>query len=383
MRSDEQLDDSVRSAEAWNKDPVTGRRRAQVNRYDLPRLEKGRMSLSGHERNHLFLNQQGSSFTDISGISGVDSPKDSRSLAIWDYDRDGWQDIALVNTNSPVLNLFRNEIGSLSDDALVRGNVLALNFIGGNVTPRPSENYTARDGYGVQVTVTLPDMTLIREHRCGEGLAAQNSSTMLIGLGTHESVRSITVRWPAGTSQQIERVSAGDRITVFENPTASPDGSGFQKSRYLVETESPPVATPLAIDVANTDFVRPTPEPAELCMYTSMATWCVACRAHMPELWHLRNAFSADRMSMIGVPVDEKDTAGKLQKFISDQAPPYQLDGQWTVAQRNGFNQAIEDQLGTEVIPATVLATPEGRVMAIFAGVPTVSDIARLLEKRR
>ena len=111
-------------------------------------------------------------------------------------------------------------------------------------------------------------------------------------------------------------------------------------------------------------------------MYTSMATWCVACRAHMPELWQLRNAFSADRMSIIGVPVDEKDAAGKLQEFISDLPPPYQLDGPWTVAQTNSFNQAIRNHLGTDVIPATVLTTPEGRVLAILPGVPTVSNIA-------
>jgi len=45
---------------------------------------------------------------------------------------------------------------------------------------------------------------LIREYRCGEGFAAQNSSTLLIGIGDHPSASRVTVRWPSGKTSQVD-----------------------------------------------------------------------------------------------------------------------------------------------------------------------------------
>src|SRR4030095_2940604 len=56
-------------------------------------------SLPGDERNHYCANRGGSSFVNISALSGLDNPADSRGFAVLDYDRDGWQDVALVNAN--------------------------------------------------------------------------------------------------------------------------------------------------------------------------------------------------------------------------------------------------------------------------------------------
>ena len=70
-------------------------------------------SLNGNERNHYFANRPssgGRSFEDISALSGLDNPADSRGFAVLDYDRDGWQDIALVNANQPLFNLYHNEM---------------------------------------------------------------------------------------------------------------------------------------------------------------------------------------------------------------------------------------------------------------------------------
>ena len=52
-------------------------------------------SQTGNERNHLFLNRAGARFVDISPLSGMDTPADSRTFVLWDYDRDGWQDVSV------------------------------------------------------------------------------------------------------------------------------------------------------------------------------------------------------------------------------------------------------------------------------------------------
>ena len=69
-------------------------------------------SFSGGERNRLFRNVDGSRFADVSGVSGVDHVGDSRSVAVLDFDRDGWQDMLVVNVSSPQLLIYHNEIGT-------------------------------------------------------------------------------------------------------------------------------------------------------------------------------------------------------------------------------------------------------------------------------
>lgn len=69
-------------------------------------------SLSGNGRNRLFLDENsGEHFRDHSALAGLDSDSDSRGFALLDYDRDGWQDIALVNAHNPLSQLFDNELG--------------------------------------------------------------------------------------------------------------------------------------------------------------------------------------------------------------------------------------------------------------------------------
>ena len=60
-------------------------------------------SQSGNERNHLFINDGNGQFVDQSIFSGADSICDGRTNVVWDFDGDGWQDIALVNSNYPHL----------------------------------------------------------------------------------------------------------------------------------------------------------------------------------------------------------------------------------------------------------------------------------------
>ena len=65
------------------------------------------------ETNSVFINDAGRAFSDLSGVSGMDSIADGRGFAYLDYDRDGWVDVALVNSNAPQLELFRNRMGEL------------------------------------------------------------------------------------------------------------------------------------------------------------------------------------------------------------------------------------------------------------------------------
>ncbi len=190
-------------------------------------------SLSGKERNHYFANRGGKSFTDHSALSGLDTPADSRGWALLDYDRDGWQDVALVNANAPLFTLYRNTMPA----AGLKGGVVAIRFAGGNKSAAAS-TMACRDGYGAVIAAECGAFTQTREHRCGDGFAAQHSAVMMLGTGALAEIPKITVRWPSGKSSSVEHVTAGTLLTFYEDPADSPDGTGASRARWRI-TEPP------------------------------------------------------------------------------------------------------------------------------------------------
>ncbi len=168
---------------------------------DLAKNDWGRKSLSGHERNRLFLSQGGRQFTDLSLLSGADHKGDGRAVALLDHDRDGWLDMAVANTNKPSLAFFKNQL------QLPR-LVIALRLTGG-----PSSN---RDAIGARVSLRAGDRTQVRELHAGEGNAAQNSKTMIFGLGAAPAAEAVTIRWPSGRVQEIGPVPGGQLVRLTE-----------------------------------------------------------------------------------------------------------------------------------------------------------------------
>lgn len=374
MQSDEQLDPSFASTKAWETSDATNGKPQNIKRFKLPSLERGKLSFSGKERNHLFQNTEGREFHDVSGISGIDTPQDGRTFAVWDYDRDGWQDIALLNINTPVLSLYRNQQSSSGNDR----NMIAVKLIGGNREAAPSTQFSSRDGFGARVKVNLSDRSLTRQHRCGEGLAAQNSRYLFFGIGENDSVESIEVRWPSGNTQRLENVAAGQLATVFEDVAESPDGSGFAVSQYLVAAQ--PVAK---ADLPQTKSAKRPPAAngpkSELTLFTSVATWCPNCRKQIPQLHLLRQEFTADQLGIFGASVDENDSADKLQQYVLKNRPPYSLVTPWGANARQNFNRLVNSKLGSDVLPATAVFDRQGNIVSVLPGVPTISDIKRML----
>ena len=174
----------------------------------------GKNSFSGNEANRLFLNLAGEQFADLTGISGLGHRGDGRTFVAFDYDRDGWTDIASIHTNAPRLLLFHNEISKLPSAG--QRNHISLEFRGGNQSAQISEEFSNRDGYGARVTVEIGDHRLLREHQCGVGVFAQNSARMSIGIGEVGVADRVTVRWPSGKIQVAEKVPAWSNLVADE-----------------------------------------------------------------------------------------------------------------------------------------------------------------------
>ena len=229
MRTDKSQPEAVQKDALWETDPVTGRARPDYERlrFSGPRFHAH--SYSGSERNRFFLNLAGETFAEISTLSGADDVGDSRAWVQWDMDRDGWPDIALVNANTPSLSLYRNNLAS----QFPQRRFIAVQLEGGAHSAAPQGGFTNRDGIGARVTVEAGGVTLRRDRQCGEGFAAQNSATLLIGIGEAEKADCITIHWPSRRVQRANNIPAGT-LCVFKEATAT-----CEQRRYAAGSSVP------------------------------------------------------------------------------------------------------------------------------------------------
>ena len=215
MRTDSSLPPEFRAEKTWTTDPDTGASAPALDRanyYHGP--DYHRHSYSGYERNKLFLNVAGKTFADLSGVSGADNIADSRSWCALDFDQDGWTDIALVNSNQPLLNLYQNRMGERS-----KNNHLKIRLLGGARAGERSVGWSNRDAVGAVVEIVTGSRTLRRVRHLGEGYAAQNSATLTIGIGEAPAADSLRVTWPSGKTTQITTPTpAGAVLTLKERP---------------------------------------------------------------------------------------------------------------------------------------------------------------------
>ena len=341
-----------------------------------------RESFSGHERNHLFLNDPDAKgaprFVDISGISGLDSPKDARSAVLWDYDRDGWLDVAVINTNAPLLQMWRNTLGDLGQ----KGNMIAVRFVGSNHEAKPNKARTARDGFGARVVLKLKDKEILREHHCGEGLSAQNSNTVMIGIGAEQSVPSLGVSWPAGGRAELADVPAGSLVTLYEDPSQSPTGEAFVISDYHTVRPGSP-SKPAPLDASNSLTLGSDRDPklgSKLRVYTSMGADCESCVRELPYLASMQAAFTAEQVSFFGLPMDPKDSREALEQFISNYEPPYRLLSDLTPAERAHAEALIKASSAPLGLGNTIITDAQGRVLKIRYGPSSISELRSLMK---
>jgi hypothetical protein len=153
------------------------------------------------EEDQLFENQGNQQFKDVSLNLGSYFQKElvGRGACLGDYDNDGDIDIFIVNLNDKAVFL-RNNKGN-------QNNWLMLNLIG---------TTSNRDGLGTRVKVTAGDLVQSNQKKSTTGYLSQNDPRMHFGLGKHDKVDKIEIRWLSGKTQVLENVKANQILTVKE-----------------------------------------------------------------------------------------------------------------------------------------------------------------------
>ncbi len=154
--------------------------------YQWPKMEG--YSMAGSEHNVLFI-QDNNGFIDIAKDAGVDSVKDSRGVAVADFDLDGRMDIVVSNV-AATPDLYRNT-------SKQTGNWISLKLIG------DAEKINL-DAIGAKIKLRTDGLTQYREVMSASGFEAQSSLRMHFGIGQAETIKSVKVTWPNGEVQEFD-----------------------------------------------------------------------------------------------------------------------------------------------------------------------------------
>ena len=123
----------------------------------------------------------------------------ARGIAFDDLDNDGRVDVVILNSRRPP-TILRNE--SVTGNHWVEIRLRGVK--------------TNRDGVGAHVKVVAGDLAQTAEVHSGRGYQSHWGSRLHFGLGKHDRVDRIEVRWIGGGVDVLENVPANRLLTIRE-----------------------------------------------------------------------------------------------------------------------------------------------------------------------
>ena len=340
-------------------------------RVDQTSLMGEGFSFSGYERDPLYLNLGGEGkkkFTDISGVSGIDSITDGRAGVFADFDNDGDTDVFMTTIQGQSHLLFRNNVGS-------DNNTLRVRLEG--------DDKIGRDAFGSIVRVKTSAGTLTKIKDGGSGFISQHDPRLLFGLGRDARAESIEVTWSNGERESFDATAAkaGTFVSLrkgagTQSKTAKPvDVVKLEKANLpdpLTRSESFArglkirVGEPLPAVALKTIAGESKPLDSQFrsgrkTLLNLWATWCLPCRAEMPELDRLRPLLAKNSIDLVGLNVDS-DADANVRGFLRDNPVRYPvLMGGVGLIER----VYATDQLS---VPLSILIDERGIVSEIIPG---------------
>ncbi len=161
-------------------------------------VDIGQHSLNGYERNCLFRNNGDGTFSDTGRPNGADRVEDGRGVSVLDYDQDGYVDILLRNYAQPA-QLLRNLGGT--------EHWLEIKLVG---------TESNRDAVGARLTLDAGGHSQVREVHAGSSYLSSSSLVQHFGLGTHQIVGTLEVRWPSGLVTRMTDLGADQQLILIE-----------------------------------------------------------------------------------------------------------------------------------------------------------------------
>ncbi len=264
----------------------------------------GQKSFNGYEHDKLWRNNGNGTFSEIGWVAGADLIQDSRCCVVGDFDRDGRMDL-VVRTVYERTFLLRNEGPS--------GRFLRVRLVG-----RESN----RMGVGARLEAYAQGDRFIGELSCGTGFLSQNEPGVHFGLGAHERVDRLVVRWPSGRTQEFTGLEADRFITLtegeptarIERPPSRPADQAAVQDRLLRTLREGTFLDPEGKPCGSSGLLKDV---------TLLHVWSPSCGSCSREASILREvqAFSSESFAVLAVAVDAEPA--EVKAFIKEQGIDY------------------------------------------------------------
>jgi tetratricopeptide (TPR) repeat protein len=326
---------------------------------------------NGHERNVLLANNRDGTFSDISGVAGLDFRDDSRAFALADLDGDGRLEIVLKNRNAPQLRILRNAIGDL-------GNSIVLRLRG---------DKSNRDAIGTAVTVTSGSLRQIKYVQAGSGFLSQHTKELFFGLRENSAAVDATIHWPSGLTQEFENLPINRRIEIHEgNPSfqvrlfiAPPDSWAHPLTFPTGEVLPSAWGTWLVEPVTAPDFALPdlngtlhvlSSLRGKFVLLNLWETSSPACWESLEILRKSHAALSDRGLQVAAVNFDDPQDSRAIQPYVGKEALPFAvlLASGGMAGIYNIIYRYLFDRHRDLSFPTHLLIDPSGDIVKIYHG---------------
>ena len=325
---------------------------------------------NGYERNVFCVNNRDGTFSDVSAVTGLDFPDDSRAFALADLDHDGRLEIILKNRNAPQLRILHNVMKDL-------GNVVAFRLRGTN---------SNRDGIGASVTVEAEGHRQTKFLQAGSGFLSQHAKELFFGVGGIEGVVRANIRWPSGLTQTFEQLPVNRRIEIQEG---SPE---FVARSFAVRPEvyanASPGLKPEPLPISSETWLfEPLPAPdfslpdlngqaINLASFhrslTLLHFWAAAVPACGDQLRLLQR--NCDRLAshglrIVGINIDETNDAARSWASRENLSFPILFATPEIIGIYNILYRYLFDRRRDLPAPTSFLVDRDGMIVKIYQGV--------------
>jgi len=337
---------------------------------------------SGYERNIFYANNGDGTFSDISGVIGLDFLEDGRAFALADFDRDGRQEVFLKNRNGPQLRLLKNVMENLPPSIAFRLRGTKSN----------------RDAIGAVVTLETDLGSEVRSLQsrslqAGSGFLSQHSKDVFFGLGAAKGPVRASIRWPSGLVQQlrdlpinhrvwIEEGSEPSRVEAFRTPArqgkfndARPVEAKPQEIETLPTTVESWLLAPVeAPDFSLLDFGGQMRTLSSLRGKPVLLNFWAAGAERCKEDWIVFNqrhaAWAAQGLQVLSVNLDGPRDTQSVRTLVRQNRLGFPiLQGSEDVAAiYNILYRYLFDRHRDLALPTSFLISPKGEIVKIYQG---------------
>jgi Flp pilus assembly protein TadD/peroxiredoxin len=326
---------------------------------------------NGYERNVFYANNHDGTLSDVSAVSGLDFPDDSRAFALADLDGEGRLEIILKNRNAPEVRILHN----------------AMKKLGNSVSFRLRGTKSNRDAIGASITVRAGLRQQTKFLQAGSGFLSQHTKEVFFGAGT-EKIISAAVRWPSGITQTFEQMPVNHRIELQEGsqdfatkPFGPPSAIYARASQLPLAEPTPSSAESWLIDPLRApDFASQQPAEAttNLASYRGsvllLQFWTIASPDCLEQLRLLQKNLERLTQSgthVIAVNVDELGVVAAAKALVAKEKLffPVVLGTPDIAGIYNILHRYLFDRRRDLEVPISFLVDSEGMIVKVYQGI--------------